>query len=62
MGRKVLIVLAVPFLAISAIAILYVLGIRSRAQWCKMQPIASTIRWAIEFRCDQRGRRTRSHR
>jgi deazaflavin-dependent oxidoreductase (nitroreductase family) len=31
MGRKILIVLAVPFLAISAIAIMYVFGIRSES-------------------------------
>jgi hypothetical protein len=44
MGRKVLIVLAVPFLAISAMVIVYVFGSGLRAQRCEMQPVASTIR------------------
>ena len=44
MAGAILIVLAVLVLALLAAAILYVVGIRSRAQRCELRPVASTTR------------------
>jgi hypothetical protein len=62
MGGKVLIVLAVLFLALSAIAIIYVLGIRSESSAVRNAARRFHHQWAIESRCDRRARRARSHR
>jgi|tagenome__1003787_1003787.scaffolds.fasta_scaffold20975955_5 hypothetical protein len=54
MARTILIIVAVLLVVASAIATMYVLGIRSGAQPSKLQPVVSTMRSATRSRFDRR--------
>lgn len=54
MAGTILIVLSVLFLPLAAIAIVCVLGIRSKSSTVRDAPVASTAWWAIHSTCDRR--------